>query len=276
MNSNWIYLRVAKPIDFIIRCNNIIGRRQKELENIKDLHALYNKPIGEITYNDDYSKYPIEKHQWTLSEKEKGIEHVVKLHEMLDKIIDWKFKFEDDYDGFKDFIFDSLKYIDDNKLTYIMGENIMYPRSVSDKVTKKYYCYVIGQNGYNKFKEYYTSIVCSDNIDDLVDDITNLLITISDIYNELVSKNIESAKVLLQDYLDDNVFFKCLDIYYLKIFDKLKQFSYQFDDMTNTELIQYLKDIIVSENYKYSKQFLLYENVMIDEQSLEETDYIEI
>ena len=48
------------------------------------------------------------------------------------------------------------------------------------------------------------------------------------------------------------------------------------NENTAKELIQYLKDIIVSENYKYSKQFLLYENVMIDEQSLEETDYIEI
>ena len=116
----------------------------------------------------------------------------------------------------------------------------------------------------------------SNNIDEIVDYITNLLITISDIYNELVSKNIESAKVLLQDYLDDNLDFNCSDIYYLKIFDKLKQLLNHFDDMTNTELIQFFKDIIVSENYKYSKQFLLYENVMIDEQSLEKTDYIEI
>lgn len=35
MNLNWIHLKVAKPIDFVIRCDNIIGRRQEKQRTLR-------------------------------------------------------------------------------------------------------------------------------------------------------------------------------------------------------------------------------------------------
>ena len=48
------------------------------------------------------------------------------------------------------------------------------------------------------------------------------------------------------------------------------------DKMTRTEQLQFLKDIIVNENRKYSKEFIIYENISIDESSIEDIDYIEL
>ena len=85
------------------------------------------------------------------------------------------------------------------------------------------------------------------------------------------------AKEFLCEYIEDNEDMKKVDdIYYRKIFVELEKFSAKCDSLTITDCLRFLKGIIVSENNKYSKQFLMYENVMIDENSLEESDYIEI
>lgn len=278
MNTgNWMNQNVVKPIDFIIRCNNMICRRKPVEENIKDIKELYTTPIRSVAYKDYYSKYLIKKYIWKLTEEEKEIECIVKIHEMMEQIIFWEDKIEENFEGFKDFIYDSMKYIEDNKLTYTIGTNIMYERSISDKINKKYYCYVTGDKGYKKFYSYYSSLVETDNIRALVDDISNLLITISDVYNLYVAKEDVMAKEFLCEYIEDNEDMKKVDdIYYRKIFVELEKFSAKCDSLTITDCLRFLKEIIVSENNKYSKQFLMYENVMIDENSLEESDYIEI
>lgn len=278
MNTgNYMNQNVIKPIDFIIRCNNMICRRKPVGENIKDIKELYTTPIRSVAYSDYYSKYVIKEYIWKLTEKEKEIECIVKIHEMMEQLIFWEDNFENNFEGFKDFIYDSMKYIEDNKLTYTIGTNIKYERSISDKINKKYYCYVTGDKGYKKFYSYYSSLVETDNIKELVDDISNLLITISDVYNLYIAKENVMAKEFLCEYIEDNENMKKFeDIYYRKIFVELEKFSTKCDSLTITDCLKFLKGIIVSENNKYSKQFLMYENVMIDENALEESDYIEI
>jgi hypothetical protein len=48
------------------------------------------------------------------------------------------------------------------------------------------------------------------------------------------------------------------------------------DKMTMTEQSQFLKNIIINENRKYTKEFVLYENVAIDESSIDDVDFIEL
>ena len=65
-------------------------------------------------------------------------------------------------------------------------------------------------------------------------------------------------------------------IYYQRIYQDLSDFITKKDKMTMTEQTQVFKNIIVSENKKYTKDFILYENVSIDESSIDDIDFIEI
>lgn len=275
--ANTMNRHVIKPIDFIIRCNNVIHSRKPKKQNIEDIRELYNREFYECAYLYYYSKYEITHYRWTLSEKEKQNKYVVKIHQIMEEIAIWKNDFENNWEGFKDFIYDSIKYIDDNHLTYIVGENIAYPRSLRDNVMKKYYCLLIGANGYDKFLKYYKSIVGKNvNINNLVDQISCLLITISDVYNMMISKDIQSIE-LLEKYLDENKDMEsCIDIYYQRIYQDLSDFITKKNKMIMTEQIHFLKSIIISENKKYTKEFILYENISIDENGIDDIDFIEI
>lgn len=142
---------------------------------------------------------------------------------------------------------------------------------------KKYYCLLIGANGYDKFLKYYKSIVSKNvNVKKLVDQISSLLITISDVYNSIISKDGQYTE-LLNDYLEENKDMNtCIDIYYQRIYQDLSDFITKKDKMTMTEQTQFLKNIIVSENKKYTRYFILYENVSIDESGIDDINFIEI
>ncbi len=275
-DSKKMNYNIITPITFVILCNNAIHSRKPKEQNIKEVKQLYTNEYSKYD-NLFYSKKPLENHCWTLTEEESKNKYVVKLHQMMDDIIYWKDKFENDWVGFRDFIFDSIKYIDDNKLTYIVGENIAYPRVISDKMTKKYYCLLTGAKGYKTFSNYYSNII-SNNVpsDQIVNQISGLLITISDLYNSLISKDIESFNETINSYLDNNDMDSCLDIYYRRIYENIKDFSKKMNDMTITDRLHFLKEIITNENKKYSGNFILYENIIIDESSLDEIDYFEL
>ena len=275
--ENQMNYHVIKPIDFVIRCNNVIHSRKPKRQNIEDIKDLYSRDFYDFAYLSYYSKHNITYYRWTLSEKESTNEYVVKIHQMMEDIIKWKDSFENDWEGFKDFIYDSIKYIDDNHLTYVVGENIAYPRALRDNAMKKYYCLLIGTNGYDKFLKYYKSVVSKNvNVKKSVDQISSLLITISDVYNSMVSKDGQYTE-LLNDYLEENKDMDtCADIYYQRIYQDLSDFITKKDNMTMTEQTQFLKNIIVSENKKYTKDFILYENISIDESSIDDIDFIEI
>ena len=276
-SDNQMNHHVIKPIDFVIRCNNVIHSRKPKKQNIEDIKELYNRKFSVYAYNYLYSQYPITDYLWKLSDEESKDKYVVRIHQIMEDIVKWKNEFENNWDGFRDFIFDSIKFIDDNHLTYIVGDNIAYPRALRDNTIKKYYCLLIGANGYDKFLKYYKGIV-SKNIDvkKLVDQISGLLITISDVYNSIISKDKQSSE-LLKSYLDNNDDMNsCIDIYYQRIYQDLLSFMNKKDKMTMTEQLQFLKNIIINENKKYTKEFVLYENVAIDENSIDDIDFIEI
>lgn len=223
-------------------------------------------------------KKTIDQYNWNLSEEESENEYVVRIHQIMQDIIYWKDKFADDWNGFKDFIFDSIKYIDDNHFTYIVSENIAYPRALRDNTEKKYYCLLTGAKGYDRFKLIYKNMVgVKVDVDTLVDQISDLLITISDVYNYIVAKDLETSKEILGAYLNVNKnMSECFDIYYRRIYENLSIFYKDLDNMTPTEQLNFLKSIMIDENKKYCKYFVLYEKIAIDESSLEDIDYIEL
>ena len=268
-------------IDFIIRCNNAIGSRKPKEKNIEELRKLFDKPINRNKY-DYYGQSTIEEHYANYSKRysnEEAIDEVKKLSEMFDKVVGWKDKFESDYEGFKDFIYESMKYIKDNNFTWIVGENIIYSRSLRDNALKKYYCYTTGDKGYEKFKECYTKkIYATPSVkEELTEQVSGLLITIADVYNACLIKNVDRAKELLLGYIEDNDdMITCKDIYYLNIYHELIDLYEKFDEMTMTDILQQIKDIMLEENKKYAKDFVMYEKIMIDEDSLEIGQYKEL
>lgn len=173
-----------------------------------DIKKLYEKKSNDYIY-DYYGKSTIEEHYKMFSKRysrEGVIVEVEKLLKMFDRIIEWKDKFETDYEGFKDFIYDSMKYIDDNDFTWIVGENIIYSRSLRDNALKKYYCYTTGDKGYDKFKECYTKKIYAtpSEKEELTEQVSGLLITIADVYNACLIKRVDRAKELLLGYIEDN------------------------------------------------------------------------
>lgn len=280
-SSDFVRRDIVIVIDFIIRCNNAIGNRKPKVENIADIKKLYEKKTNDYIY-DYYGKSTIEEHYKWFSKRysnEDAIDEVEKLLNIFDKVIEWKDKFETDYEGFKDFIYESMKYIKDNNFTWIVGENIIYSRSLRDNALKKYYCYTTGDKGYEKFKECYTKKIyaTTSEKEELTEQVSGLLITIADVYNACLIKNVDRAKELLLGYIEDNDEMEsCKDIYYLNTYHELIELYEKFDDMTMTDVLQQIKDIMLEENKKYAKDFVMYEKIMIDEDSLEVGQYKEL
>lgn len=69
----------------------------------------------------------------------------------------------------------------------------------------------------------------------LVDQISGLLITISDVYNSVITKDGQSNE-LLKVYLDNNKDMdSCVDIYYQRLYQNLSSFLNHKDKMIMTE-----------------------------------------
>ena len=221
MNKYELYLDrfIVSTIDFVIQLNNAIARRGKREHNIEDIKKLYDKPIK----NNIYLYYGTK----TISEIFKGVKYdeltddiEKEIYSILEQIIYWKDNFDKDYEKFKDFVFDTITMFDTKKYLLEVGDGIYYNRSIRDNMNKKFYCVALGNKGYEKFKQIYYSMVYLNAKDKAktFEMVCDILITIADIHNELISKDYDNAYEILENYIKDNVMMKeCKDIYYLKI-----------------------------------------------------------
>ena len=170
-------------------------------------------------------------------------------------------------------MFDTKKYLLE------VGDGIYYNRSIRDNMNKKFYCVALGNKGYEKFKQIYYSMVYLNAKDKAktFEMVCDILITIADIHNELISKDYDNAYEILENYIKDNVMMKeCKDIYYLKIYIDLEKLFATFKQKTYTNIIDELKNIIANENYKYKKYMMIYENIAIDKEALNNGEYYEL
>ena len=280
MNKYELYLDrfIVSTIDFVIQLNNAIARRGKREHNIEDIKKLYDKPIK----NNIYLYYGTK----TISEIFKGVKYneltddiEKEIYSILEQIIYWKDNFDKDYEKFKDFVFDTITMFDTKKYLLEVGDGIYYNRSIRDNMNKKFYCVALGNKGYEKFKQIYYSMVYLNAKDKAktFEMVCNILITIADIHNELISKDYDNAYEILENYIKDNVMMKeCKDIYYLKIYIDLEKLFATFKQKTYTNIIDELKNIIANENYKYKKYMMIYENIAIDKEALNNGEYYEL
>ena len=280
MNKYELYLDrfIVSTIDFVIQLNNAIARRGKREHNIEDIKKLYDKSIK----NNIYLYYGTK----TISEIFKGVKYgeltddiEKEIYSILEQIIYWKDNFDKDYEKFKDFVFDTITMFDTKKYLLEVGDGIYYNRSIRDNMNKKFYCVALGNKGYEKFKQIYYSMVYLNAKDKAktFEMVCDILITIADIHNELISKDYDNAYEILENYIKDNVMMKeCKDIYYLKIYIDLEKLFATFKQKTYTNIIDELKNIIANENYKYKKYMMIYENIAIDKEALNNGEYYEL
>lgn len=280
MNKYELYLDrfIVSTIDFVIQLNNAIARRGKREHNIEDIKKLYDKPIK----NNIYLYYGTK----SISEIFKGVKYdeltddiEKEIYSILEQIIYWKDNFDKDYEKFKDFVFDTITMFDTKKYLLEVGDGIYYNRSIRDNMNKKFYCVALGNKGYEKFKQIYYSMVYLNAKDKAktFEMVCDILITIADIHNELISKDYDNAYEILENYIKDNVMMKeCKDIYYLKIYIDLEKLFATFKQKTYTNIIDELKNIIANENYKYKKYMMIYENIAIDKEALNNGEYYEL
>ncbi len=268
---------ISVTLDFIIRCNNAIGNRKPLSENINEIRNLFNSELKQ----DVSGLYTKETLEWYYKRIEQDSDNEVykEVTTLLKNVYSWKDRFESDYEGFKNFIYNAMQDILNKKYDWIVGENIVYNRSLRDNALKRYYCITTGDKGYEKFIKAYKQKVyaTSSDIDLLVEQISNMYISIADVYSAIISKNLEGAKELLNDYLEDNEDMKdCKDIYALRIYHELISICSKMDNSTLTDTEKDLKEIIINENKKYSKDFVLFEKIMIDKANLEVNEYFEL
>ena len=280
MNKYDLYLKkfVVGTIEFIIQLNNSIARRGKKEQNIEDIRKLYDASIN----NDRYIYGRAE----TISDMFNGIKYDEitndierEIYHILEQIIYWKENFDKDYDRFKDFIFDTITMFDTKRYLLEVGNGIYYNRSVRDNINKKYYCSILGNKGYEKFKQVYYSRVYLNTKDKskTFEMICDMLIIIADVYNDLIDKEYANAYEILDTYIKDNSMKEgCKDIYYVKIYTDLEKILTTFKQKTYTKIIDKLKSIIINENNKYKKYMTFYENIAIDKESLNNGEYYEL
>lgn len=264
---------VIATIDFIIRCNNHICRRGDENTAIANIKKDYER-------KDDVFGYlwlkPIRRFYDEKVSKENDIEIIKSVRETLKQIEYWDDKFENNYDGFKDFIFNEMETIIDNHYDWVIGDSIIYDRSIRDNIQKRVYCSLGNEKVVPKFKTMYFENVYVESKDKarLYKQIDYLLTTIADVNNYLLTKENVKAIELLQDYFDDNEKMEtCKDIYYLKIYYQLHDVYNLISQGKNHEGLVMVQKIIEKENNKYISSFVLFESVAID---LENSTYAKI
>lgn len=268
---------ISVTLDFIIRCNNAIGNRKPLSENINEIKKLFSSELKQ----DVSGIYHKETLEWYYKriEQDSDSEIYKEITTLLKNAYSWKDRFESDYEGFKNFIYNAMQDILNKKYDWIVGENIVYNRSLRDNALKRYFCITTGDKGYEKFIKAYKQKVyaASSDIGLLVEQISNMYISIADVYSAIISKDLKGAKELLNDYLEDNEDMKdCKDIYALRIYHELISICSKMDNSTLTDIEKELKEIIINENKKYSKDFVLFEKIMIDKANLEVNEYFEL
>lgn len=256
---------VIATLDFVIRCNNHICRRGEEKNAIINVRNEYDKKgvyFGVIWVSPIRKYYDV-----TIQEKnDYETTHIIKS--ILDKIKYWDDKFENDWDGFKDFIFDTIEFINKNNYTWVFadGEDIIYDRSIRDKEEKRLYCTLNNDKVIKRFKDEYFANVYVESKDKarLYNQISYMLITISDVNNYIVSKDYTQAIELLEDYFNDNnKMDSCKDIYYLLVFNQFHEVYVLLKQNKNADAYNLIKKIVSKENSKYTS-LILFESVAID------------
>lgn len=277
-SSDYVERFIVFTIDFIFRINNAICRRGLVENNKEDIRKLYDTPKDVEKYS-YYTKMTVNDVYNDIKRYKLTNEYEQEIFDMLEKVVNLKDKLFTNYDDFKSGIYELVKTIDDKHYTWIVGENIIYNRSIHDNESKKYYCAVIGQKGYKRFKTiYYNNVYLETRIKKITfEQVCDLLIVIADTYNELIIKEYDNASDIINDYIKNNAdMFNCKDIYYAKIFMDLKKISLLLQTDKQKDVVKLMKDIIQSENKKYKNDFLLYENIPIDENAIEQGQYIEL
>ena len=277
-SSDYVERFIVFTIDFIFRINNAICRRGLVENNKEDIRKLYDTPRDVEKYS-YYTKMTVNDVYNQIKKCKLTNEYEQEIFDMLEKVVNLKDKLFTNYDDFKSGIYELVKTIDDKHYTWIVGENIIYNRSIRDNESKKYYCAIIGQKGYKRFKTiYYNNIYLETRIKKITfEQVCDLLIVIADTYNELIIKKYDNASDIINDYLKDNTnMLNCKDIYYAKIFMDLKKISLLLQTDKQKDVVKMMKDIIQSENKKYKNNFLLYDNISIDENAIEQGQYIEL
>lgn len=277
-SSDYVERFIVFTIDFIFRINNAICRRGLVENNKEDIRKLYDTPKDVEKYS-YYTKMTVNGVYNDIKRYKLTNEYEQEIFDMLEKVVNLKDKLFTNYDDFKSGIYELVKTIDDKHYTWTVGENIIYNRSIRDNERKKYYCAVIGQKGYKRFKTiYYNNVYLETRIKKITfEQVCDLLIVIADTYNELIIKEYDNASDIINDYLKNNTdMLSCKDIYYAKIFMDLKKISLLLQTDKQKDVVKLMKDIIQSENKKYKNDFLLYENIPIDENAIEQGQYIEL
>lgn len=277
-SSDFVDRYIVITIDFIFRVNNAICRRGLEKNNILDIKELYKKPIREWTYF-YYGTKIIGQIYRRIDESIIDNAYKQEIYDMLKTIVEWEDKFESNYKEFKEVIYNMVKVIDDKHYDWCVGENIIYSRSARDNVAKSFYCVVLGDNGYKRFKKSYLDKVYVEAKDKkvLLEQVSDILVVIADVYNELINKHFDSANQLLKEYLEEHkMMISCKDIYYAKVYFELSQVIGLLDNNKHTEAIKKIGAIIQNENNKYKKDVVLFEKIAIDEKAIEDGQYIEL
>lgn len=276
--SDFVERYIVITIDFIFRVNNAICRRGLEKNNILDIKELYTKKIvGDYHYwSPDVNIMQVFK-DVAVSIVDNAYKQEV--YDMLKTIVEWEDKFESNYKEFKEVIYNFVKVIDDKHYDWCVGENIIYSRSARDNVAKSFYCITLGEDGYKRFRKAYLDKVYVETKDRkvLLEQVSDMLVLVADVYNDLINKHFESANQMLNDYIQANeTMLGCKDIYYAKVYVELSQVLKLLGNNKHTEAIKQISAIIQNENNKYKKDVVLFEKIAIDEEAIENGQYIEL
>ena len=133
-------------LDNVIMDKNVLVENNKE-----DIRKLYDTPKDVEKYS-YYTKMTVNGVYNDIKRYKLTNEYEQEIFDMLEKVVNLKDKLFTNYDDFKSGIYELVKTIDDKHYTWTVGENIIYNRSIRDNESKKYYCAVIGQKGYKRFK----------------------------------------------------------------------------------------------------------------------------
>ena len=305
--SDNIPYSIIHVFDCLICCNNKICQRGSTDSHIVDIKN-YLKEV--VTYKFSlYTRYGVDdccydkEHVWDrenhyyrdgefvckaygtikdLSVILKNARHKNKYYlyiaELIDKIVYWYENIDNDFEGFKDFIFDFIEDFRKNHYGWIVGENILYDRSIKDNVLKRVYCIVNNEMGIKKFISGYSDMVLIEekHKEELYSQVISYLVTLGDVNNLFVKKDFVNAKELLNDYCDDNLKMdKCFDISYRKSFEKLSDIKNEYNKQNNSAVaFKRIQELIEKENKKYSDYFTLYELVAIDLENNEYTNVV--
>ena len=273
-SGDYIPRFIIDTIDFIIRCNNAIARRgsvQNAIDNIKQLYLKSGRHYYSFSRNVSlYNMYTgVNKDVLTN-------EYINKVYQKLETLVSWQDRFESNFDGFKDYIYDEMQEIDNEHYCWVMGENIIYDRSIVDNIKKRVHCSLNNDKVIIKFKKIYFDNVFIESKykATLYNQISYLLITIADVNNYLITKENAKAIELLQDYFDDNKnIANCRYIYYLKEYYELHEVYNLLSQGKNHKGLTLIQEIIERENSKYISSFTLFESVAID---LQESTYSKV